>query len=295
MWSFLAANCGSKMQRVFTLRDGCWLPFQPPLNWTGSVLYPLLVVSYHYHWETKGGFVKGWFWQMYPRSGFRSGGTSAETTLLETTLLSTPKRGHWEIKGRFPKGWFWRTCPRSGFRSGGTSAKTTLLETTLLRTPDINQEWPRQTKPKKGQFMNFSQGHSGTKVQCESCLFSWGKHQNSQKWAKFMNFLFLPFLWFGLPGRLLNWFFQVTATIENQDFHFPLQNLRTPEGFQKGFRKGLWRGLWRVSEGFRRVLEGVSRRPFENPSKTLQRPFLKPFWNPSGVRVFCSRKWKSWS
>ena len=25
---------------------------------------------------------------------------------------------------------------------------------------------------KEGQFMNFSQGHSGTKVQCESCLFS---------------------------------------------------------------------------------------------------------------------------
>ena len=37
------------------------------------------------------------------------------------------------------------------------------------------QEWPRQTQPKKGQFMNFSQGHSGTKVQCESCLFSQGK------------------------------------------------------------------------------------------------------------------------
>ena len=27
---------------------------------------------------------------MYPRSGFRSGGTSAKTTLLETTLLRTP-------------------------------------------------------------------------------------------------------------------------------------------------------------------------------------------------------------
>ena len=25
---------------------------------------------------------------------------------------------------------------------------------------------------KKGRFMNFSQGHSGTKIQCESCLFS---------------------------------------------------------------------------------------------------------------------------
>ena len=30
------------------------------------------------------------------------------------------------------------------------------------------------------------------------------KHQNSQKWAKFMNFSFWPFFWFGLPGRLLN-------------------------------------------------------------------------------------------
>ena len=28
------------------------------------------------------------------------------------------------------------------------------------------------------------------------------KHQNSQKWAKFMNFLFWLFLWFGLPGPL---------------------------------------------------------------------------------------------
>ena len=36
-------------------------------------------------------------------------------------------------------------------------------------------------KPNQGQFMNFSQGHSGTKVQCESCLFSQGKHQDLQK------------------------------------------------------------------------------------------------------------------
>ena len=50
------------------------------------------------------------------------------------------------------------------------------------------QEWPRQTKPKKGQFMNFSRGHSGTKVQCESCLFSQGKTPEFTKWAEFMNF-----------------------------------------------------------------------------------------------------------
>ena len=69
--------------------------------------------------------------------------------------------------------------------------------------PNFFQEWPRQTKPKKGQFMNFSQGHSGTKVQCESCFFPKEKHQNSQEWPKFMNISFWPFLWFGLPGRLL--------------------------------------------------------------------------------------------
>ena len=46
-----------------------------------------------------------------------------------------------------------------------------------------DQEWPRQTKPKKGQFMNFPQGHSGTKVQCESCLFSQGKTPEFTKMA----------------------------------------------------------------------------------------------------------------
>ena len=50
-------------------------------------------------------------------------------------------------------------------------------------TPLI-QEWPQQTKPKKGRFMNFSQGHSGTKVQCESCLFSKGKKSEFTKMGK---------------------------------------------------------------------------------------------------------------
>ena len=67
------------------------------------------------------------------------------------------------------------------------------------------QEWPRQTKPKKGQFMNFSQGHSGTKIRyVNRACFPKEKHQNSQKWAKLMNFSFWHLLWFGLPGRLLN-------------------------------------------------------------------------------------------
>ena len=70
----------------------------------------------------------------------------------------------------------------------------------------INQEWPQQTKPKKGQLMNFSKGHSGTKAQCESHLVSQSKTQwdmrmttgsrfrsgsgkpNQRKVGQFMNF-----------------------------------------------------------------------------------------------------------
>ena len=48
------------------------------LSFSGCLrLYKFLKV----HWEIKGGFVKGWFWRTYPRSGFRSGGT-CETTLV---------------------------------------------------------------------------------------------------------------------------------------------------------------------------------------------------------------------
>ena len=73
----------------------------------------------------------------------------------------------------------------------------------------VLRESPRQTKPKKGQFMNFSPGHSGTKVRyVNRACFPKEKHQNSQKWAEFMNFSFRPFLWFGLPGRPLESAFQ---------------------------------------------------------------------------------------
>ena len=93
----------------------------------------------------------------------------------------------------------------------------------------------------------------------------------------------------------------VTARVsrKTQDFHFLLQNPQTPEGFQEGLRRGLWRGLWRVLEGFEKgSAEDPSEtllKPFENSWETpSETPSLKPFWNPSGVRGFCSRKWKSW-
>ena len=78
------------------------------------------------------------------------------------------------------------------------------------------QEWPRQTKPKKGQFMNFSQGHSGIKVRYVSFVLVFlrkNKPEFTQKWAKFMNFSFWPFLcvWFaGATPEKLNINFFIT-------------------------------------------------------------------------------------
>ena len=65
----------------------------------------------------------------------------------------------------------------------------------------VTQEWPRQTKPKKGQFMNFSQGHCGTKVQCQSCLFSQGETPEFTKMGEIHELfvLALSLVWFAGP------------------------------------------------------------------------------------------------
>ena len=73
----------------------------------------------------------------------------------------------------------------------------------LFALHSLYQESPRQTKPKKGQFMNFSRGILEQKFDVNRACFPKEKHRNSQKWAKFMNFSLWPFLWFGLPGRRL--------------------------------------------------------------------------------------------
>ena len=61
------------------------------------------------------------------------------------------------------------------------------------------QEWPRQTKPKKGQFMNFSQGAFRNKSSiCESCLFSQGKTPEFRKMGEIHELfvLALSLVWF---------------------------------------------------------------------------------------------------
>ena len=68
---------------------------------------------------------------------------------------------------------------------------------------DNYQEWPRQTKERPVHEF-FAGAFRNKKSNVNRACFPKEKHPNSQKWAKFMNFSFWPFLWFGLPGRLLN-------------------------------------------------------------------------------------------
>ena len=62
---------------------------------------------------------------------------------------------------------------------------------------------PGKPNQRKASSWTFPGGIPEQKFDVNRACFPKEKHQNSQKWAKFMNFSFWPFLWFGLPGRLL--------------------------------------------------------------------------------------------
>ena len=117
--------------------------------------------------------------------------------------ISTYKKSFWNHFGKknyeFHAQFLGRALRSRGFRGQKIPQEFLILS-------HFVQEWPRQTKPKKGQFMNFSQGHSGTKVRyVNRACFPKEKHQNSQKkWAKFIRtFRFGPF--FGLVCRGDSW------------------------------------------------------------------------------------------
>ena len=68
------------------------------------------------------------------------------------------------------------------------------------RFSKLDQEWPWQTKPKKGQFMNFSQVHSGTKVRdVNRACFPKEQTRIHKKGRNSRTFRFGPF--FGLVCR----------------------------------------------------------------------------------------------
>ena len=129
-----------------------------------------------------------------------------------------------ESSSKFPRDWYWSIDQQDiAYRSlldlffatcvvaacacplGSSLERKTRLEGTgqihcttvqqtgkVLNGTRLIQESPPQTKPKKGQLMNFTQGHSGTKVQCESCLFSQGKTPEFTKMGEIHELFVLP-------------------------------------------------------------------------------------------------------
>ena len=72
-----------------------------------------------------------------------------------------------------------------------------LFSETLIRSH------PGKPNQRKASSWTFPGGIPEQKFDVNRACFPQEKHQNSQKWAKFMDFSFWPLLWFGLPGRLL--------------------------------------------------------------------------------------------
>ena len=68
---------------------------------------------------------------------------------------------------------------------------------------NIFRSGPGKPNQRSVSLWTFRRGIPEQKFNVNRACFPKEKHQNSQKWAKFMNFSFWPFLWFGLPGRLL--------------------------------------------------------------------------------------------
>ena len=102
--------------------------------------------------------------------------------------------------------------------------------------------------------MNFSGGKLEPKFDVNCACFP-QKPEVTKMGAKFMNFSFWPFLWFGLPGRLLMTFLGFFLTLE---VGRPGKTSLSPFrfwGFAKqsaAEKRGLWEGV--VQEPLRRAL-----------------------------------------
>ena len=106
----------------------------------------------------------------------------------------------------WPSGYLMRRGERHKEGNLGKLRQTRPKATSLMfgrsaASKSFFQEWPRQTKPKKGQFMNSSRRHSGTEVQVvnRACFPKEKAHQNSHKNGRNSYGLFvlvLSLVWF---------------------------------------------------------------------------------------------------
>ena len=130
-----------------------------------------------------------------------------------------------------------KTAARNGYSAAKTSVRAPELSTDQCEplflhvkiegvsfSPLSGVAPANQTKERSVHEL-FPRGIPEQKFNVNRACFPKEKHQNSQKWAKFMNFSFWPFLWFGLPGRLLTLIDEVRAPVP----YNTLQQSPTPQ------------------------------------------------------------------
>ena len=105
--------------------------------------------------------------------------------------------------------------------------------TPLVCALDKNTVFPKTpfSQPWGWGLWDSGRGVPEQKFNVNRACFPKEKHPNSQKWAKFMNFAFWPFFWFGLPGRLLT---KPPVFGKGQKHRFPKTPFTSPWGW------GLW-------------------------------------------------------
>ena len=166
---------------------------------------------------------------------------------------------------------------------------------------------PGKPNQRKVSSWTFRRGIPEQKLNVNRACFPKERHQNSQKRAKFMNFLFWPFLWFGLLGRLLNFSWVLrelrrgTSTCKSLDAQItsdlksnPLFR-KTREGWNCRFQKIL------CTEGGDKV-QAVSTQPQGPKMEKIQdRPpglkissGIETFkWATRQTPIFCGEFWRS--
>ena len=98
----------------------------------------------------KGGFVKGWFWRMYPRSGFRSRGT-CECTLVPVC-----------VPGEHPNVPSFRFSFRGNIRQNHPFGKPPFWSS-KTKTP---QTVTLQVKIERGQKLKENSAHGSRRCSC---------------------------------------------------------------------------------------------------------------------------------
>ena len=133
--------------------------------------------------------------------GFPGFGREENPCFFRRLHKSCERTRNWKLPPSLSESCLWK-CTNSIKDKFGLSYSVPLSASPMCSTAGIRSH-PGKPNQRKASSWTFPGGTLEPKFDVNRACFPTEKHQNSQKWAKFMNFSSWPFLWFGLLGRLL--------------------------------------------------------------------------------------------